>query len=149
MCERARERERERERESLQTSQIEKMAAKKHHGSTIVTFLCPSAELPTAELPTLQDILKQCQLLPERFKQHLQIDSAQQVLPLYLIFWNRTNAKLVQLPIRQTDKVLVQLIVDKIEREWTTLLNIAIKNGKVQKREKTTFLAELELRRTL
>ena len=120
------------------------MAAKKHHCSVVVNFLGPSAKLLTANLPTLQDILKQCQLLRERSVSSRNVynvsDMASDVLPLILNVWNRANAKLVQCPIRLSDDVLKE----KIKRKWTTLTNIAGKNAKVPKRERAVFLADLD-----
>ena len=120
------------------------MAAKKHHGSTIVNFLYPSAELPTADFPTLQGILKQCQLLRERSVGSRNIynvnNMVSDVLPLILNVWNRANTKLVQRPICLSDEVLIE----KIKRKWTTLTNIVGKNAKVPKRERAVFLADVD-----
>ena len=93
------------------------MAAKKHHCSVVVNFLGPSAKLLTADLPTLRDILKQCQLLLECRVGPRNIynvsDMASDVLPLILSVWNRANAKLVQRPIRLSDEVLIEKIKQK------------------------------------
>ena len=65
---------------------------------------------------------------------------ASDALPLILNVWNRANAKLAQLLIRLSDDVLIQ----KIKRKWMTISNIAGKNAKVPKRERSTFVAELD-----
>ena len=117
------------------------MAAKKHHGCAVVNFLGPFAELPIAKLPTFRDILKQCQLLRERYVGSRNIyyvnDMASDVLPLILDVWNRANAKLVQCPIRLSNEALVE----NIKRKWTTLTNIAGKKTKVPQRERGVFMA--------
>ena len=94
-----------------------KMVATRHHTSGIVNHLGPSAELPVADLPTLQNVLKQCQLLrePHSFlKTYGSFAMAADVLPLFLEVWKRANAKLVALPIRISDDSLI----GKVERQW-------------------------------
>ena len=105
------------------------MAAKKHHASNIVQFLGPSAELPPADLPTLRDVLKQCQLLRERHvgttNNYELSDMASDTLPLLKAVWNRANAKLIQPQVCVCDKALK----DRIKAKWTLLSKIA---GKVK-----------------
>ena len=118
--------------------------ASKHHASSIVKYLGPSAELPVADLPTLRDVLKQCQLLRERrvgpnSKYELP-NMASNVLPLILSVWNRANANLVKLPIRVTDKSLT----NRIQAKWTLLSKIAAKKGKVTPKERQTFESSLD-----
>ena len=123
----------ESKRERQNQIQISVMASKKHHASTVVNYLGPSAELPLADLPTLRDVLKQCQLLRERHLGNYEVATmASDVLPLIIAVWHRANAKLVDPPIRTTDKALKKRIVDK----WTILTKIAGKSGKVTPREK-------------
>ena len=123
---------------------ISKMASKKHHASTIVKFLGPSADLPPADLPTLRDVLKQCQLLRERhvgpsYNYELS-DMASDVLPLIIAIWNRANAKLSQPPVRVSD----QALKDRIKAKWTILSKIAGKNGKVNAKERQRFTSDLD-----
>ena len=85
----------------------------RHHTSGIVNHLGPSAELPVADLPTLQNVLKQCQLLrePHSFlKTYGSFAMAADVLPLFLDVWKRANAKLVALPIRISDDSLIRKV---------------------------------------
>ena len=120
------------------------MAAKKHHKSVVVNFIGPSAELPTADLLTIWDVLKQCQLLRERTVGPNNFypvnDMVSDVLPLILNVWKRANAKLVQHPICLSDDVLCQ----RIKRKGTTLTNIAGKSAKVPQRERTAFYGDLD-----
>ena len=91
------------------------MATKKHHGNAIVKYLGPSAELPIADLPTLRDVFKQCQLLRERHvgptSSYKLETMAADVVPLILNIWRRANAKLVEIPIRNTEFALEIRIV--------------------------------------
>ena len=123
---------------------ISKMASKKRHTSTIDKYLGPSAPLPLADLPTLRDILKQCQLLRERqigpTEKYSVTDMASDVLPLIFTVWNRANAKLIELPIRVSDRALTL----RIESKWTTLSKIARKKGNVGPKEKQSFESDLD-----
>ena len=109
------------------------MAAKKHHGSAIVNFLGPSAKLSVANLPTLWDVLKQCQLLRKRHVGPANTYSvstmAADVVPLILAVRKRANAKLIQLPICVNDDTIQKRIV----RKWGHLTNIAGKTPKSRK----------------
>ena len=121
------------------------MAAKKHHGSAIVTYLGPSSPLPLADLPTLRDILKQCQLLREQYtgeniRNYSVAQMSSDVLPLILGVYERAHADFVQIPIRFSDGV----IMERIQRRWTTLSNIANKRVKVNAREKESFVGSLD-----
>ena len=119
------------------------MAAKKHHKSPIVTYLGPSAELPQADLPTVRNMLQQCQLLRERqadaIKTYEVADMASDVLPLILEVWHRANAKFIEIPIRVCDKTLIRRITSK----WNTLFKLAYCK-KVCPREKRNFTHELD-----
>ena len=120
------------------------MAAKKHHGSAIVTYLGSSADLPLADLPTLRDVLRQCQLLRERYVgdnvcNYSVTKMASNVLPLILGFYERAHADFIKIPIRFFD----DSIINRIHRQWATLSNIANKRVKVNACEKETFVASL------
>ena len=91
------------------------MAAKKHHKSPIVTYLGPSAELPQADLPTVRDMLQQCQLLRER--QMFCLSSLKSGIATKLI--------------------------KRITSKWNTLFKLAFRK-KVCPREKRTFTHKLD-----
>ena len=120
------------------------MASKKHHSSPVVKYLGASAELPTADLPTLRDVLKKCQLLRERFAGPANMYEVSamvaDVLPLVLDIWKRANVKLVELPVRHNDFALAE----RIKRNWKTLNDIANKRVKVGQRERQTFTSNLD-----
>ena len=99
--------------------------------------------MPVADLPTLRDVLKQCQLLLERHSSlnaYGSLAMAADVLPLFLDVWKRANAKLVALPIQISDDSLIR----KVERKWRTLTNIAGKRGKVSEKQRSSFADELD-----
>ena len=121
------------------------MATKKHHGSAIVAYLGPSSDLPLADLPTLRDVLKQCQLLREQFigeniRNYSIGQMSSDVLPLILRVYERAHADFVQIPIRFSDAV----IMERIQRQWTTLSNIADKRVKVNARDNESFVGSLD-----
>ena len=74
------------------------MAAKKHHRSAIVAYLSSSADLAYANLPTLRNVLCQCQLLRERYIgakvcNYSVTKMALDVFPLFLGIYERAHAE--------------------------------------------------------
>ena len=117
--------------------------SKQRHNSGITSYLGPSAPLPVSDLPTLRDVLKQCQLLreqnPKSEKDFTIWEMSEQALALILPIWTRANVKLVQEPIRLNDNQIAR----RIKTNWEVLAKLAGKQ-KVDKRQKTRFEADID-----
>ena len=78
----------------------------------------PSKALPSADLPTLRDILQQVLLLKEsRSTQDISVSVFQEVASLVIAIWKRANALLIETDVRISDKT----IADKISFNWDSI----------------------------
>ena len=118
-------------RQFLSYTIIMASSSKQRHKSGITAYLGPSAPLPLTDLPTLRNVLKQCQLLREgnvKARRNYKIpEMALEVTTLILGVWHRANAKLAKTPIC----IQEQSIAKRIEAKWELLTKIACKKGKV------------------
>ena len=98
---------------------------------------------PKSRTPLLQDDLKYCKLLWERYVGPIQEYSvatmAADVLPHILKIWHRADAKLIELPIRIDDDKIAR----RISCKWQLLMNIAGKK-KDSMKQKLTFESGLD-----